>query len=98
MVSEWPQSVVARCGRTLERARFRKTGGHGAREEALTAAGLRQSSGGVWEANPDADFEELGRFSLAQDFEEVPAVWLGAKRWQKVSAGKWRDRENILVL
>jgi hypothetical protein len=44
----WPRQKVAKVGRVLERARFRRGGARRARESALTAAGFCQADNGEW--------------------------------------------------
>ena len=96
--SWWEQRIVAKCGRLLERNRFRRIGGHSAREEALTAAGCRRE-GQRWVPVSHVAAKKLEEAGWEVDgsFEEVPArllreVW-AAKLW-----GTWRFSDGILIL
>lgn len=99
--SFWDPAVVARCGRTLERSRFRKLGAHSARDSALTSAGfIRDEITGKWRSHcmEDQEYLEASGWSINHNFEEVPASMLHKELWQPKLWGKWEYPDNIVVL
>ena len=97
--SWWEQRIVAKCGRLLERTRFKRMGGHSAREEALTAAGFRRE-GQRWEPVSSVaakSLEEAG-WEVDKSFEEVPARLLKREVWAPKLWGTWRFNDGILIL
>ena len=98
--SFWDPAVVARCGRTLERSRFRKLGAHSARDSALTSAGfIRDEITGKWRSHcmEDQEYLEASGWSINHNFEEVPASMLHKELWQPKLWGKWDYPDNIVL-
>ena len=99
--SWWPREVVASIGRVSERSRFKRTGGHSARESALGSAGFIQNpDSGQW-GLPEEDVDEYmdkAGWSFDSSFEEVPAELLHKSQWEPKSWGRWKRAENILIL
>ena len=99
--SWWPRSTVASVGRVSERSRFKRSGGHSARESALGSAGfIHDPTSGKW-ALPDIDINDFlddSGWTLNADFAEVPAELLHKSQWEPKSWGRWQRAENILVL
>ena len=74
----WPRSKVAESGRVSERARFRRTGPHSARESALLNAGVGQCAGlNVGDAAALLQDEGWG---VDPEFSEIPAAGLRRER------------------
>ena len=72
--SVWPKNIVAGCGRTTERSRFKRIPGSSARVHALEAAGFAQVDG-KW--TPTAVLPELqdsvfGEWEVQDGFPEIP--------------------------
>ena len=91
-----------------QRAGFRLVG-HGARESALSAAGLAKGPlSGAWApgghgAQSEPPGQEARRdgilgFAAVPDFPEVPAGLLNESRWGPRLWGTWKFREDILIL
>ena len=97
--SHWPQDVVATTGRRLERSRFRRVGGHSARESALTAAGFYYD-GRAWGPVGTKTAKQLSEAGWAVDdtFVEVPVGSLKRKLWSPKIWGRWKFKENIGIL
>ena len=95
----WPKLEVERCGRRLERSRFIRTSSHSARETALLSAGLVQNEAGRW-TSPTSGRDALYQagWSIDDSFEEVPAAGLVRHLWTPKLYGRWRHKEDILVL
>ena len=99
--SYWRPDAVAKCGRTLERSRFKKLGAHSARDSALTSAGfIRDEITGQWRSHTleDQEYLEASGWAINHQFEEVPASMLHKELWQPKLWGKWEYPENIVVL
>lgn len=97
--SRWPQEVVASTGRRLEKSRFRRVGGHSARESALTAAGFSYD-GHAWGPVGEKTAKQLSDAGWAVDesFVEVPVGGLKRKLWSPKIWGRWKFKENIGIL
>ena len=96
--ARWPLSAVQECGRLNERQRFRSVGGHGAREAALGAAGLRKEDG-VWTCRRGLDGDDPDEQWVAHpNFTEVDAAGLRESLWHTVRMGRWLRPEDIMVL
>ena len=95
----WPQSEVSKCGRRLERSRFRRSSGHSARESALQAAGFELNAG-LWTKSNVETSKRLAQagWELDDSFEEVPSAGLKRELWHPKIWGKWRFNENIFLL
>eukprot|EP00974_Lingulodinium_polyedra_P111354 10771266-Lingulodinium_polyedra.AAC.1 len=85
----WARTQVASVGRISERARFRRCGNHSAREAALAAAFLENSSGGDWRAICDEEIVAKLRedWEVAADFPEVLWQLLRRSQWETVQHG-----------
>ena len=97
----WPASLAAQVGRTAERDRFKRAGGHNARESALTSAGfVRDDVTGRWLSGDlaDEDYLEASGWKLDEKFPEVPATELTDHEWFTVRQGQWRKAEHIVHL
>ena len=94
--SFWPRAEVAKVGRVLERSRFRRVGGHNARDSALTSAGLTKDSlSGRWHSGDldSADFLKSSGWELDDSFPEVPAEGLRKTLWTPRLWGGWQRKE-----
>ena len=97
--SWWKKQLVASVARVQERSRFRRLGGHSARESALGAAGFF-FDGKDWKKfsrETAKRFHEAG-WGLSQNFQEVPAFALRREHWKPKLWGKWKHEENIVLL
>lgn len=99
--SHWDPAQVSSVGRISERSRFRRTGGHNARESALSSAGFsRDPISGQWvvcEGDGDEFLNQTG-WEVDRNFHEVPAHLLKRDNWQVKQFGQWRRSEHIMVL
>lgn len=99
--SHWDPAQVSSVGRISERSRFRRTGGHNARESALSSAGFsRDPISGQWvvcEGDGDEFLNQTG-WEVDRNFHEVPAHLLKKDNWQVKQFGQWRRSEHIMVL
>ncbi|CAE7224534.1 unnamed protein product [Symbiodinium sp. CCMP2592] len=96
----WPVDEVRKAGALKERLRFRRSGGHNARESALTAAGfVRDEISGAWRASELSAEEYLDSsgWEINQDFPEISGALL-ARDWETVQAGEWARAEHIVHL
>ena len=96
----WPIDEVRKAGAIKERLRFRRSGGHNARESALTAAGfVRDIHTGAWRASelPAEEYLETAGWEINQDFPEINGSLL-ARDWETVQAGEWARAEHIVHL
>ena len=92
---------VAQVGRMSERGRFKRSGGHNARESALTAAGFIQDDvTGQWVEGDlgSADYLDAAGWELDSRFPEVPADMLQKQLWTPKVWGSWRRKEHIGLL
>jgi hypothetical protein len=81
-------------GRVLERSCFRRVGGHGAHQSAVSAAGFkREQITGEWELDEDET-----DWQVVDGFLEVPAEWLRRDRWFTCLWGPWRLAEGVISL
>lgn len=95
----WPRDEVSKCGRRLERSRFRRSSGHSARESALQAAGFELHAGLWTKSNVEASKRLASAgWEVDEDFEEVPSAGLKRELWIPKIWGKWHFGENILLL
>ncbi|CAK9009278.1 Protein kinase domain-containing protein [Durusdinium trenchii] len=97
----WEPQVAAEVGRVSERDRFRRAGGHSARESALTSAGfVKDEASGKWADGllEDEEYLRLSGWDLKQDFPEVPVHQLKSQEWATVRQGAWRRSEHIVHL
>ena len=96
--AEWPLDIVREVGRVNERRRFKRTGGHTAREGALAAARLSRVNG-VWLCTKEEIDDELGEnWKVDGSFPEVPAAGLRESLWHTVRLGRWQRSEDIVIL
>eukprot|EP00439_Symbiodinium_sp_Y106_P076622 s190_g15.t2 len=97
----WPKNKVAACGRQTERSRFKRVSSHSARESALQAAGFVTDAHGRWTSPHgeacEAALVEAG-WETDMNFKEVPSAGLTRKLWQPTMHGRWKFKEDILVL
>ena len=97
----WPSSEVAAAGRIHERSRFRRTGGHSARESALTSAGfVRDEVSGKWVVNEmdSAEFLDKAGWEVDPCFSEIPAKLLSRDLWTPKVFGTWKFPAHIMEL
>ena len=97
----WDSASTAKVGRQSERERFRRIGGHNARESALTSAGfVRDDVTGQWAAGEldDEEYLEASGWQLDGSFVEVPASMLSSSDWSVACQGHWRRDEHIVHL
>ena len=98
--AEWPRDVVASCGRTSERSRFKRAAGSSARVRALEGAGFEKIDD-QWVPTavlPEHRAAIFGEWQLRGDFPEVPAEWLRSERWQSRLSRAWEFPEGIVHL
>ena len=99
--SQWDPGQVSSVGRISERSRFRRIGGHNARESALSSAGFsRDPISGQWVVceGDGEDFLNQTGWEIDHDFHEVPAHLLRKDNWQVKQFGQWKRSEHIMVL
>lgn len=99
--SHWKLSDVSAVGRIKERARFKRSGGHSARESSLTSAGfIKDEVTGSWKVGEieAEDYLKLSGWTLDPHFPEVPARLLRKECWAPKLWGKWQFPEGIITL
>ena len=99
--THWDSSSTGRVGRCSERDRFKRSGGHNARESALSAAGfVRDEVTGRWISGElgDEDYLEAAGWRLDASFPEVPAHQLKSSEWVVARQARWSRPEHIVHL
>ena len=95
------RQAVASIGRVSERDRFRRSGGHSARESALTSAGFVKSEvTGQWAEGvlDDEEYLQLSGWDLDPRFPEISKDILQSTTWSTVRQGPWKKKEHIVHL
>ena len=98
--SVWPRHIVAGCGRTTERSRFKRIPGSSARVHALEAAGIAHVDE-KW--TPTALLQELqvsvfGEWEVQDGFPDNSGEWLRSESWTTRVARPWKFNDGILHL
>ncbi|CAE7731551.1 unnamed protein product [Symbiodinium sp. CCMP2592] len=99
--SWWSPREVAAHGRVPERGRFRRSGGHNARESALTSAGfVKDELTGQWLAGEvdSQDYLSQAGWEIDDQFPEIPGGLLRKEAWTPEVVGAWKRPDNIVRL
>ena len=99
--AHWGTRAVAEVGRVSERDRFKRCGGHNARDSALSAAGfVRDEVTGKWSSGEigDEEYLEASGWRLDSSFPEVPASDLKQSAWAVARQDRWKKAEHIIHL
>ena len=90
----WPEGSTAICGRTSERARFRRLPGQSAREHFFMQSGIARNDDGDWDTLPQKTID----WEVAEDFPEVPISLLDGSCWTPVISRPWKVEGAEYVL
>ena len=99
--ARWNALEAKNAGDVKERSRFRRSGGHNARESALSSAGfVKDGVTGQWRAGEMRSEEYLNAagWEIDDSFPEISGALLSKSAWDIAQAGEWSRPEHIVHL